>query len=225
MTMVYVPAGDFTMGSGESDSLAEDDEKPAHRVTLEAFWLDQTEVTNAQYSRCVEAGVCEESEYAADSTYNGADYPVVGVSWHNAVTYCEWAGGRLPTEAEWEYAARGPESRLYPWGDEAPTCELAEFYGCSGRTIPVGSLADGASWVGALDMSGNAWEWVADWYGTYPATAQTNPTGPDSGEYRVLRGGGWSDVEWGVRAATRVSYDPSGRVDARGFRCVGSPGN
>jgi formylglycine-generating enzyme required for sulfatase activity len=156
--MAFVPGGTFQMGSEEEDALANDDEFPRHSVTLDSFWIDQTEVTNAQYALCVAEGECEESAYADDSRYNGDDYPVVGVSWYDANDYCTWADARLPTEAEWEYAARGEEGYIYPWGNDAPTCEFAQFYGCPKDTIPVGSLTDGASWVGAMDMAGNAWE-------------------------------------------------------------------
>ena len=217
MVMVYVPAGEFQMGSTTSD-----DEEPVHTVTLDGFWLDRTEVTNAQYGKCVTADKCDPSDYSGDSRFNGDDQPVVGVSWHDAVAYCEWAGGRLPTEAEWEYAARGPEGLTYPWGNVAPTCNLANYWGkdggCIGKTTPVGNYPSGASWVGGLDLAGNVWEWVADWYGSYPSGRQVNPTGPESGETRVLRGGSWNLNEYNTRGANRW-YTPSGTLYNGGFRC------
>ncbi|MCK4315122.1 MAG: SUMF1/EgtB/PvdO family nonheme iron enzyme [Anaerolineae bacterium] len=225
MVMVYVPGGTFQMGSDESDSDAANHEFPQHPVTLDGFWIDQTEVTNAQYALCVADGGCDESSCASNDDYNGDDHPVVGVSWQNADAYCKWAGGRLPTEAEWEYTARGEEGYIYPWGNDAPTCERAQFGDCSGRAVPVGSLPDGASWCGALDMAGNVWEWTANWYGDYPSGAQTNPTGPTDGNFKVLRGGGWS-IDWGnVRAANRGSAAPLYRDPGIGFRCGGvAPG-
>jgi len=162
---------------------------------------------------------------ADDNRYNGATQSVVGVSWYDAVAYCEWAGGRLPTEAEWEYAARGPEGQEYPWGDASPTCDLANYVGCVGATAPVGSFPAGSSWVGASDMAGNVWEWVADWYGPYLSGRQVNPTGPTSGSSRVLRGGSFHG-DWGdVRAANRYSFNPDSRGNSIGFRCAaGAPG-
>jgi len=231
MTLVYVPAGSFLMGNARND-IGNPDEKPAHEVALDAFWIDQTEVTNAQYNRCVGAGVCEKSFYADDPAYNGAEYPVVGVSWFDASTYCAWAGGRLPTEAEWEYAARGPDASLYPWGNEPPTCELAQFgegyvsgntnrqAGCDGKMIPVGTLPAGASWVGALDMAGNVSAWVEDWYQGYPGATFNIGFGET---YKVERGGSWSGAD--VRAAHRSERWPGSHSgDHAGFRCAVSPG-
>ena len=186
MVMVYVPGGTFMMGSDPTvDDNAMSDEQPQHGVTLTGFWIDRTEVTNAMYRNCVTDGECFESRFANDSDYNGNNYPVVGVSWYSADTYCKWAGGQLPTEAQWEYTARGTDGRLYPWGDDLPTCDLAQFRGCDGGTVSVGSFPDGSSWVGAMDMAGNGWEWVSDWYGPYTTTAATNPTGPESVDYKV----------------------------------------
>jgi formylglycine-generating enzyme required for sulfatase activity/tRNA A-37 threonylcarbamoyl transferase component Bud32 len=237
MVMVYAPAGEFEMGSTDGDS----DEQPVHAVALDAFWIDRTEVTNAQFAAFLnergnqsEGGATwlelkEEScliewvggEFQPESGY--ADHPVVEVSWYGAAAYCKWAGARLPTEAEWEYAARGPDGHVYPWGDGAPTCELAQFRDCSGRMVAVGSLPEGASWCDALDMAGNVWEWVADWYGDYPSGRQVNPVGPSSGYYRVLRGGSWSNSRGSVRTASRFHYTPDNRSRFVGFRCVGLP--
>ena len=228
MGMVYVPAGEFQMGSTEGDN----DEAPVHTVALDAFWLDHTEVTNAQYQKCVAAGDCEVSRCASNSDYNGAEQPVVCVSWHDAVAYCEWAGGRLLTEAEWEYAARGPEGLIYPWGntfdgtrlnfcDKSCTFDWANQSVDDGYefTAPVGSYPDGASWAGALDLAGNVWEWVADWYGDYSSGRQVNPTGPQNGDCRVLRGGSWHGNENNTRGANRDRSTPTDSDNSGGFRC------
>lgn len=227
------------MGSNDVNS----DEKPVHEVTLDSFWIDQTEVTNAQYTRCDEADRCNApsspTSYTRDSYYGNsefADYPVIFVSWEDAKTYCEWAGGRLPTEAEWEYAARGPQGLVYPWGNEFDGrklnfCDKNCAIGWVDKnvddgyadTAPVGSYPDGASWASARDMAGNVWEWVADWYGAYPSESQVNPTGPRNGVFRVLRGGSFYSVVSHVRAANRDNNTPGNRVDyGVGFRCVGA---
>jgi formylglycine-generating enzyme required for sulfatase activity len=220
--MVYVPASEFTMGGEEGDS----DEQPVHTVYLEAFYIDKYEVTNAQYRECVEAGACNAP---ADTTdYDNADcaqHPVVYVSWDDADTYCRWAGKRLPTEAEWEKAARGTDGRTYPWG-EGIDCDHAQYRECVGGTVPVGSKAKGASPYAALDMAGNVWEWVADWYdpGYYSRSSERNPSGFDSGEYRVLRGGSWVDEALDVRSANRRRLAPAVSGSNVGFRCArGSP--
>jgi eukaryotic-like serine/threonine-protein kinase len=212
-------------------------------VTLDGYWIDQTEVTNAQYKRCVAAGSCRArradetssftySSYYGDSTY--ADYPVIRVDWNQAQAYCEWAGGRLPTEAEWEKAARGTDGRMYPWGDGPLTGARANFFDaycdswadCSqddryADTAPVGSYPDGASPYGALDMAGNVWEWVADWYDAeyYNRSPGENPTGPSSG-YHLVRGGSWMSGSADLRAAYRYLYNADYES---GFRCVRSP--
>jgi formylglycine-generating enzyme required for sulfatase activity len=231
MELVYVPGGTFRMGSAEGD----DDELPVHLVTLDGFWIDRTEVTNARYRQCVEAGNCDEPGCWDDAGFNALEQPVVCVSWWDADDYCEWAGGRLPTEAEWEYAARGPESFLYPWGNTFECAhsnaddesELDDYIvpggeGCDGyvRTAPVGSFEGGASWCGALDLAGNAWEWVHDWHELYPDGPRTNPIGPEFGNRRVLRGGSWDYYEHSVRAANRRKHDPDYQHENLGFRCV-----
>ena len=219
--MVYVPAGEFIMGSDEGDS----DERPVHTVYLDAFYIDKYEVTNSQYRKCVEAGACDVPLVPSDTTYyDNADYaghPVAYVSWNDALAYCQWAGKRLPTEAEWEKAARGTDGRTYPWG-EGIDCDLAQYNECGGRTVPVGSKPKGASPYGALDMAGNVWEWVADWYdsGYYSQSPGRNPPGPDSSESRVLRGGSWyygADV---ARCADRFWRVPVYRGSIMGFRCA-----
>jgi formylglycine-generating enzyme required for sulfatase activity len=241
VTQVFVPAGSFLMGSADDDPLAEDDEKPQHEVALDSFWLDQTEVTNRQFAAFLneegnqqEEGarwLLVESPAALIQSRDGVfqpkpgfgDHPVIVVSWYGARAYCQWSGGRLPTEAEWEYAARGPDRPMYPWGSQAPTCDLANYFGCVGATTEVGSYMDGASWVGALDMSGNVWEWVNDRYDSsyYQISPDENPPGLSFGIYRVLRGGTWDD--YGVRllrAANRHFSEPADRIYDVGFRCV-----
>jgi formylglycine-generating enzyme required for sulfatase activity len=232
MVMVYVPAGGFPMGSLQGD----DDERPVHNVILDAFWIDRTEVTNAQYALCVNDGWCEASSYADDTDYNGDGHPVVGVSWYNANAYCEWVGGRLPTEAEWEYAARGPEGHIYPWGDTFggrrlnfcdANCVFTAHQDAAHddgyeKTAPVGSYPGGASWCGALDMAGNVWEWVADWYDAeyYDHSPAKNPLGPSSGEGRGIRGGSWGQDANSARCANRNLDYPTETFDINGFRCV-----
>jgi formylglycine-generating enzyme required for sulfatase activity len=226
--MVYVPAGAFWMGSDESDLLANDDEKPQHEVTLDAFWIDRTEVTNTQYQRCVDEGACSpplNSKSSTRDSYYGAsefdDYPVIWVTWRQADAYCTWAGKRLPTEAEWEKAARGTDKRLYPWG-EGIDCSHANYGNCASDTAEVASYLQGASPYGALNMVGNVWEWVADWYASdsYGDSPGGNPQGPAGGSTRVLRGGGWYSYWPGARAAVRSHYKPGARHDYVGFRCA-----
>jgi len=207
--MVYVPAGEFLMGSEEGGS----DESPEHTVYLDAYWIYKHEVTNVQYRDCIEAGEC-----AGDlSRYPEDDDPAVYIDWYEANDYCEWAGGQLPTEAEWEKAARGTDGRTYPWGEASPSCNLAQFRDCSGQTVPVGSFPAGASPYGALDMAGNVWEWVADWYdaGYYENSPDANPTGPASGTYRVFRGGSWFYYVRNLRSSLRgggATPPPTGKI-------------
>jgi len=230
MEMVYVPAGEFTMGNGLYE-----DEKPIHDIYLDAYWIDKYEVTNAQYAICVADGTCSRpssvKSYTRGSYYGNPDYedfPVIYVNWSQADTYCRWAGGRLPTEAEWEKAARGTDARKYPWGESAPTCSLANFGGaggCVGDTSVVGSYPPGASPYGAMDMAGNVHEWVADWYDGdyYSKSPLQNPTGPASGFYRVLRGGSWRSTGYFVRSANRIRLNPNNTGNVSGFRCVSPP--
>jgi formylglycine-generating enzyme required for sulfatase activity len=238
--MVLVPAGEFLMGSKEDDPDAEDDEHPQHTVYVNEFWIDKTEVTNEQYRKCVEAGTCRAPTTCdwGEPTYSDlskTDRPVVCVSWQDAKAYCEWAGKRLPTEAEWEKAARGTDGRRYPWGNsfdgsKVNFCDVnCEFdHKDSGaddgypHTAPVGSYPEGASRYGALDMAGNVWEWCQDWYGAnyYAHSSQHDPQGPSSGEGRVFRGGSWSGNKGDVRAANRCRNNPDDRHHNGGFRCV-----
>ncbi|MFB0545729.1 MAG: formylglycine-generating enzyme family protein [Anaerolineae bacterium] len=220
--MVYVPAREFIMGSSDSDSMASNDEKPQHTVYLDAFWIDKYEVTNAQYRKCVEAGACappHDTRYYDDPAY--ADHPVVYVDWPQAKAYCQWAGGRLPTEAEWEKAARGTDGRIWPWGNEWYEHKANTLEAGPGDTTAVGSYPQGASPYGALDLAGNVWEWVADWYdaGCYPRSPSRNPQGPHWGANKVLRGGSWYADQRYARCAYRNSSHSFG-YEGGGFRCA-----
>jgi formylglycine-generating enzyme required for sulfatase activity len=243
MPIIYIPAGNFTMGSENYY----DNEKPVHDVYLDAYWIDKFEVTNAQYQMCVNVDKCvapkKSRSFTRDHYYddpNYAHFPVMYVTWFNAQDYCEWAGGRLPTEAEWEKAARGDTvTRVYPWGGaldggKANYCDrncesdkkdpnVNDGYG---DTAPIGNYPEGASPFGAMDMAGNVWEWVADWYGAEYYSRQTtwsNPTGPTSGEDRVIRGGSWINTAIIMRVSNRYSYSSDTTYSSIGFRCVASP--
>lgn len=237
MAQVFVPAGSFYMGSGEADSQASADERPMHLVDLDSFWMDKTDVTNALYARCVQAGACTAPASASSATrraYYGspqyASYPVVNVTWNDAAAYCAWAGRRLPTEAEWEKAARGPsaspaEARLYPWGINAPDASLLNFDHPQGDTTPVGQYPLGASPYGALDMAGNVWQWVNDWYASdyYAASPARNPAGPAASQYRVMRGGSFDFAAVSMRLANRERDVPAHYEVSLGFRCAATP--
>lgn len=240
---VYIPAGSFLMGcdvgSGEVCSYA--NELPLHKVTLSAYYIDKYEVTNARYQACVAAGACTAPERGTQSYTRGeyygspayADYPVINVGYGQALTFCYWDGKRLPTEAEWERAARGGVSTYkYPWGNLEPDCMRANYNGCINDTTPVGFYPDGGSPEGVMDMAGNVYEWVRDWYGAdyYSVSPPKNPTGPDdySGAYmKVVRGGMWFNQAMSLRAAYRYAtilrqWEPYLYGDAIGFRCVRS---
>ena len=249
MVLVYVPTGELTMGSSDEDiryayeqcagawENCNDrryyNEQPKHTVKLDGFWIDRTEISNEQYGRCMDAEACSEALCMAGLQFDDPPQPVVCVTWQQAAEYCQWAGGRLPTEAEWEYAARGLENRRYPWGNNFvgawlnycdSTCRRprtdvswndGQYY-----TAPVGSYPDGASWCGALDMAGNVSEWVTDWFGSYDPAARSNPQGPSSGFTKVIRGGSWFLTRAEVRGTWRTGYPPSTWFDDIGFRCV-----
>ncbi|MCB8953327.1 MAG: SUMF1/EgtB/PvdO family nonheme iron enzyme [Ardenticatenales bacterium] len=263
MRQWFIPAGNFLMGSTDADANAASDEKPQHEVYLDAFWMDETEVTNDQFAQFTAAASYETTaeqegggyiytssgwEYTegADwqhpqgpgSSLDGlGDHPVVLVSWQDAAAYCEWAGRALPTEAQWEKAARGEDGRIYPWGDTFDgtrlnycdsNCEF-DWKDTSvddgyARTAPVGSYDAGASPYQALDMAGNVWEWVADWYdsGYYQNAPARNPPGPASGSYKVLRGGAWNytSINKTARTASRSELAPTVLDDSLGFRCT-----
>jgi formylglycine-generating enzyme required for sulfatase activity len=215
-TYLYIPAGDFAMGS----TLAAD-ESPVHNVTLGPFWMMQTEVTNAQYARCVEAGACSSPNNTRWQDPDYALHPVTDVEWEQANDYAAWAGGRLPTEAEWEKAARGTDERLYPWGDEADNDRL-NFNNIHGDTLPVGQFPAGASFYGLLDMAGNVEEWVADWHAPdyYAASPAQDPRGPEDGVLRVVRGGSFVSNRLGVRTTARGQALPNTDFPTVGFRVV-----
>ncbi len=233
--MVCVPAGEFLMGGANSDPDAKAVEKPQHTVYLDAYWIDQTEVTNAQYRQCVEAGACQRDpvvgstgvasrtqlDYYLNEDFD--DYPVLVYYPDQAVDFCQWVEGRLPTEAEWEKAARGTDGQRFPWGDDDPTCQLANYYGCGKDTSAVGSYPDGASPYGALDMAGNVWEWVADGFDPdyYATSPEQNPTGPEDAKYLVRRGGGFHSFGRDLRASRRASGSAHHFFDGQmGFRCA-----
>jgi formylglycine-generating enzyme required for sulfatase activity len=232
--MILIPAGEFLMGSEENDN-----EKPPHKVYLDAFYIDRYPVTNAKYKKFVDAAKHQPpSHWQNGQIPSGKDnHPVVNVTWNDAVAYAQWAGGRLPTEAEWEKAASwdlvNQRKRTYPWSDEfdASKCNTAE----SGikDTTPVGKYSpQGDSPYGVGDMAGNVWEWCADWYDenyyknspVSQGSTTRNPQGPSSGQYRVVRGGAWDGVQWTVRCACRGSNGPDLFSDNIGFRVL-SPGS
>jgi len=241
MEMVTVPAGEFLMGSRADDPDAFSNEDPQHTVYLDDFWMDRSEVTNAMYAMFLKASgkpsdeidrwVDNDSKHFHIIQVEGAwraeegleDHPVVMVNWQGAQSYCQWAGRRLPTEAEWEKAARGTDGRSYPWGERID-CQRANYGNCTGErcTQPVGSYPDGASPYGVLDMGGNVWEWVADWYDSeyYDQSPSKNPSGPESGIYRVLKGGSCYYYKWSLRTAIRYWNYADLMHSYLGFRCA-----
>lgn len=241
--MRLVPAGKFMMGSASGSN----DEKPVHQVYLDAFYMDVYEVTNAAYKACVEAGVCDlpqntssftHSSYYGDPDFD--DYPVVYVGWNQADAYCTWRDASLPTEAQWERAARGTDGRSYPWGNQFDDsllnfCDkncavtysgVADTNSDDGYadTAPVGSYESGKSPYGIYDLAGNVWEWVADWYDSnyYANSPSSNPLAkPNLGQDRVLRGGSWSFNANTARSAYRFNLsNPSYVLSSVGIRCA-----
>jgi formylglycine-generating enzyme required for sulfatase activity len=239
---VWVPAGCFLMGSDpEKDPDAYDDEQPQREVCItRGFWLDQFPVTNDAYRAFIDAdGYKTERFWSPDGwqwvirnkktrprdyeDFTDPNQPRVGVTWYEVDAYARWRGGCLPTESEWEYAARGPESLIYPWGDVWDSSRANTRESGIGKTTPVEQYEGGKSWVNAYDLAGNVWEWVADWwdenyYKTNPP--KNNPTGPASGEERCLRGGSWGIIPLFSRAACRTGLRPVGEFNDFGFRVV-----
>jgi formylglycine-generating enzyme required for sulfatase activity len=231
MKMVIVPAGEFIMGSPENE----------HPVWLNYFYIDETEVTNKMYMTCIKSGGCKPKRFIMGTPkrpnyiIDYPDYPVVWVDWVDAQAYCNWVGKRLPTEAEWEKAARGTDGRKYPWGNDDPDCSMANFWNnsayCIGDTVKVGSYKNNISPYGALDMAGNVWEWVSDWWGPnrYSKADYINPKGPSTGKIKLYRGGTYgSDIsglltydvypeEWGKWPEETLENQANETV---GFRCV-----
>ncbi|HJU03902.1 MAG TPA: SUMF1/EgtB/PvdO family nonheme iron enzyme, partial [Nitrospiraceae bacterium] len=221
--MVLIPAGEFLMGEDDGHP----DARPMHRTTLSSYWIDQYEVTNAQYRRCVDSGICPPPrDRQAFDDANRSQHPATNVTWKQAHAYCRWRGNRLPTEAQWEKAARGIDGRRYPWGNnEDPikgwSQERAMAAGNNG-TSAVGSVADTGSPYGVHDLVGNAWEWVKDWYAEdyYAVAPRQDPQGPLRGSFRVLRGGDWSQSPLDLRASTRAWDEMSYWGPTLGFRCA-----
>ena len=205
-----------------SDNSNQPDENPEHRVELDAFWIDQTEVTNSEYALCVFTGECSKPlETTNYQDLNYANHPVVFVSWTDANRYCSWAGRRLPTEAEWEKAARGPTGNIYPWSNAAPRDILVNYNNYLGTTSDVNAHPYGVSEYRAADMAGNVWEWVSSLYQTYPYDMSDGRENLTSSGQRVLRGGSWKDDI--VRSMYRFRLDPWVASSNIGFRCARTP--
>ena len=233
---ILIPAGPFQMGCSPDDDACEDSARPLRAVTLDAYYIDVSEVTNARYVACADAGVCTpphalssrtRTSYYGNPAFN--DFPVVNVDWFQAAAFCAWEGKRLPSEAEWEKAARGSaDTRIYPWGNQPPDCTRLNAWDadkaepCIGDTTAVGSYPTGASPWGVLDMGGNVWEWVGDWYlsDAYSVLPAANPLGPATGFSRVFRGGSWYDMRSYVSVSYRIGDYPERWADWSGFRCV-----
>ncbi|HVK55422.1 MAG TPA: SUMF1/EgtB/PvdO family nonheme iron enzyme [Burkholderiales bacterium] len=217
---LLVPGGKFLMG--------DDEWSPKREVHVDAFYMDKYEVSLSRYASFLKAtGAVPALEYWGDiNLTTQGDLPVVGITWHEAVAYCRWAGKRLPTEAEWEKAARGADGRTYPWGENEPTADMANFGKDSAKPFtevvaPVTSHSAGKSVYGVYNLSGNVSEWVADWFEEGFASGDVwNPTGPASGKGKVLRGGGWADASGALKTSRRFYVNPEDRAEDRGFRCV-----
>ncbi len=217
-TLVAVPGGPFTMGHGGVDD-------PVHTVTLSDFWIYSTKVTNQQYALCVKSGQCTPPDLNKNPAYNDIsrfDDPVVGVDWTQAQAYCTYVHGNLPTEAQWEKAARGPNANIYPWGNNNPSCDLLNFNNCVGQTTDVTKYPQGKSYYDALDMEGNSYEWVTDWFDElyYKTGPAQDPLGPDKGNVRSVRSSSYKSTSDQAPAATRFYADPTSHRNDLGFRCV-----
>jgi formylglycine-generating enzyme required for sulfatase activity len=217
--LVHVPGGDFIMGDGGDDD-------PIHTVGLSSFWIYRTKVTNRMYSICMATGDCAppQDQEAVKALADPAkrDFPVVNVDWEQAETYCKFVEGHLPTEAQWEKTARGPDGNVYPWGDAAPTCDLSNFKDCVGEKSNVFDYPAGKSYYDALDLAGNIYEWVADWYTPqyYGESPGVDPLGPERGTVRSVRSSGFDSEENTLSSARRFYLKPDeNRLDL-GFRCV-----
>ena len=216
--LVAVPGGPFIMGHGGDDN-------PIHEVVVSDFWLYRSKVTNSQFAFCVALGKCTPPNQEKNPGYGDplkANHPVTGVNYEQAAAYCSFVNGRLPTEAEWEKAARGPEANIYPWGDATPSCELANFGTCEYETTSVIDHPAGQSYYEALDMAGNVYEWVADWYSPnyYSESPTEDPLGPDLGNTRSVRSSGFNAPAYETESARRFAYNPVFQLENLGFRCV-----
>ena len=224
--MAVVPAGEFWMGVDGTIGL--EDERPRHQIWLDAFEIDLYEVTVGRYARFLsETNRSAPWMWETVNLEGHSDRPVIGVDWFDADAYCRWAGKRLPTEAEWEKAARGTDERLYPWGNNPPTARLANFalgarFSYSQVLMPVGHYEKAKSPYGIYDLAGNVWEWVHDWYGGsyYEQSPERNPIGPEHGEFKVLRGGSWSELPKYLLSYGRFKLSPHTRNSYIGFRCA-----
>ena len=226
--MVEIPAGEFAMGLDGMQAL--EDERPMHRVWVGHFSMDLHEVATAQYAEFLTATHrLEPWQWNTVDLSQHGDRPVIGVDWSDADAYCRWKGKRLPTEAEWEKSARGMDGRLYPWGNQVPRKGLANFalgarFSYSQVLMPVQSYELGKSPYGLYHMAGNVWEWVEDWYAVnyYEVSPERNPQGPEEGQFRVLRGGSWSDLPKYLLTYGRFKLPPETRNSYTGFRCAKS---
>jgi formylglycine-generating enzyme required for sulfatase activity len=210
--------------------MGEADELPVHWVYVDAFWMDTYQVSVGHYARFLDATSQEAPpDWTIMNRSQHQKRPVANVEWADAQAYCTWAGKRLPTEAEWEKAARGTDGRTYPWGNEHPTKFFAnvnrENWNNHSALTPVGAFEDGKSPYGTYDMAGNVWEWVSDWYDPdyYQSSPSKNPTGPSTGESKVIRGGSWGSGPDALRSANREIHSPSIRGLGTGFRCAKTP--
>ena len=216
--LIYIPAGDFTMGDGFYAL--------SHNVTLDGYWIQETKVTNRMYDQCVKVGQCTSpAQVLGGPVFNNPIYgshPVVGVNWDQAQAYCGWIQGSLPTEAQWEKAARGTQGNTYPWGEAAGSCNLLNFSNCYESTTNVDSFPSNTSQYGLLDMAGNAFEWAYDWYGEayYNESPSANPTGPATGQYRVVRGSSFETDKSQIASAIRRFNEPGDSQRDTGFRCA-----